>query len=272
MDLFHYCSIETFENILASKKLWLTPVVSMNDGTEVNHLYNVIYPKVRKNIISQTHNDNIIQIFKYVDNNFITYTVNMPYCACFSDNGDLLSQWNEYAENGTGVSLGFNSDFFNVQNRYPRPNTTLSLAVGLESVIYDLNSQENELHELINGVLSLDDLSATTWITILKILTVNSSKYKNEQFSSEQEKRIVYYYIEQHDSQFNGSLLSGPHRYSCDGNDYQRFDISWYNSPTEHAISTVYLGPKCQRTPVEILKMMEKYEIIISENQIIKSE
>ena len=50
-------------------------------------------------------------------NNHISYLLDMlrydvirsSYITCFSRNGDLLSQWRAYGDDGRGVSIGFNS-------------------------------------------------------------------------------------------------------------------------------------------------------------------
>ncbi len=131
MNVFHYCNLNKFEGILNSKKLWLTPVQTMNDGTEVDHLYNVIFPKVKEKIIAETPAhllNNVETIFNIVENNAKLHTENMPYCACFSDDGDLLSQWCMYADNGTGISIGFDFDYFQIKNEPPHPNTNVTVA------------------------------------------------------------------------------------------------------------------------------------------------
>ena len=35
----------------------------------------------------------------------------LPLIGCFSKNGDLLSQWRAYAEDGKGFSIGFDSNY-----------------------------------------------------------------------------------------------------------------------------------------------------------------
>ena len=118
IDIFHYCNLSKFEDILKSKKLWLTPVQTMNDGTEVDHLYNEIFPKVKEKIINETPPhllNNIKSAFNLIESNSKLHTENMPRCVCFSDDGDLLPQWCRYADDGTGVSIGFDFDYFKCQ-------------------------------------------------------------------------------------------------------------------------------------------------------------
>ncbi len=99
MEIFHYCNLGKLESILKSKKLWLTPVQTMNDGTEVNHLFDKIFPTVRERIIAETPPhllNNIESSLTLIETN--SKLQNMPYCVCFSDDGDLLPQWQRYAD------------------------------------------------------------------------------------------------------------------------------------------------------------------------------
>jgi len=272
MDIFHYCNLSKFEGILESKKLWLTPVQTMNDGTEVDHLYKVIYPKVKEKIITETPPhllDDIQMQFGLIESSSELRSQNMPFCTCFSDDGDLLPQWRSYADDGTGVSIGFDSDYFKIQNHPPHPHINIKNSIGLESAIYDYNLQHLILYNVIKQELSGGTQNPIGWLTVLKNLTLFSAIFKNRSFRAEQEKRIIYYFYDKHISQFDNDFLSGPHNYK-DG--YSRFDLSWFNSAPNHAITKIFIGPKCKQSAHEILKMLEKFNIKIAENQIIKSE
>jgi hypothetical protein len=263
------------EGILNSKTLWLTPVQTMNDGTEVDHLFNFILPKVKEQIISETPKKQLINVetaFHYIDESSKFRIEHMPYCACFSDNGDLLSQWCMYADKGTGVSIGFDFNYFGIKNKPPHPNINLSQSIGLEAIIYDYNLQGSILYSIIKQNLSQEIPNAKYWTTILANLTIYSAIFKNRTFFSEQEKRIIYYFEEQHISQFSEKSLSGPFPYRYENCDYYRFELSWFTAINNHAISGIFIGPKCEMSKKEILEMLERYGIQITEDQVVLSE
>jgi hypothetical protein len=276
MDIFHYCNLTKFEGILNSKKLWLTPVQTMNDGTEVDHLYNFIFPKVKEIIIAETPShllNKVETIFSIVESNSRLHIVSMPYCACFSDDGDLLSQWQRYADDGAGISIGFDFDYFKIKNEPPHPHANVKNSIGFGTIIYDYNLQISILYHIIKQNLSHETPNAAYPLTISVNLTRYSAIFKNRTFFTEQEKRIVYFFENQHISQFDKNFLSGPYNYQYkDVGGYSRFEMSWFNTSDNHAISKIFLGPKCQKSSLEIVKMLEKFGVNINESQILKSE
>jgi hypothetical protein len=247
----------------------------MNDGTEVDHLYNAILPKVKEKIITETPPhllNNIESAFNLIESSSKLHTENMPHCGCFSDDRDLLSQWCRYADDGTGVCIGFDFDYFKIKIEPPHPNTSIRNAIGLNAIIYNYNLQALILYNIIKQNLSYETPSALHWITVLGNLTRYSAIFKNQSFRAEQEKRIIYYFSDQHINQFNNNFLSGPYNYEYKGVRYSRFELSWFNTNSNHAITKIILGPKCQQSPLETLRTLEKYGVQIKESQILKSE
>lgn len=96
--LYHYCSVETFYNIITNKTLWLTDSFSTNDYME-NSWINKIISDILPNYINDGNRQQFDNIFKqYEVNNYI------PFITCFSEDGDTLSQWRAYANDGSGVA------------------------------------------------------------------------------------------------------------------------------------------------------------------------
>ncbi len=275
MNIFHYCNLKKLEGILSSKKLWLTPVQTMNDGTEVDHLYNVIFPEVKEIIISETPPQflsSVGEVLSLVDSNSKLHIANMPYCACFSDDGDLLSQWQRYADDGTGVSIGFDFGYFGIKNEPPHPNSKVENSIGLDTVIYDYNLQASILYSICKQNLLHETPNAVHWLTILGNMTRYSAIFKNRTFYMEREKRIIYYFDQQHINQFNNNFLSGPFDYEYKGTTFSRFELNWFATRNKHAIAKIYLGPKCQKSSIEIMEMLEEFGIQMNEGQVLKSE
>lgn len=48
--VYHYCSVETFKNILQSKVLWLCDLTDSNDEQEVIRTFVVLWKRVKKRL------------------------------------------------------------------------------------------------------------------------------------------------------------------------------------------------------------------------------
>lgn len=60
---------------------------------------------------------------------------------CMSEDGDTLSQWRGYADDGRGVSIGFSTEFLTAITRINR-------LVQLQKVIYNLADQKQRVREI----------------------------------------------------------------------------------------------------------------------------
>lgn len=114
MLLYHYCSLEAFLCIVREGKLWLSNAHNMSDYLEgswvvgiINDAFSELAPKYNPNAISKV-------VDLYNSSKF------SPYVCCFSENGDLLSQWRGYASDGCGFAIGFDSDLFPRERGVPR--------------------------------------------------------------------------------------------------------------------------------------------------------
>lgn len=106
--IYHYCSCEKFYKIIENKELWLTYYKHMNDYKEKEYLNELLESIFTK--LNETDSERV-DIF----NNLTRYDREIlfkhdSYFACFSLNGDLLSQWVKYSDNANGFSIGFNKN------------------------------------------------------------------------------------------------------------------------------------------------------------------
>lgn len=106
MIIYHYCSLNSFINITKSKMLWMSSLRHMNDPFET---------KIGLDIISEL----LYDVFPELRNRIDWDRINNEYflgCS-FSLDGDVLSQWRAYTDNGNGFSLGFNSEKLSTCNK-----------------------------------------------------------------------------------------------------------------------------------------------------------
>ncbi len=123
--VYHYCSLEAFKSIIENKCLWLCDVEKSNDSAECRVLPNAIADEMeRKFPIDQTlvpdltiagrERTRMMQTAAD-DRDFIPQRA---YCISFSGSADLLSQWRGYANDATGLCIGFKADYFRDLEKY----------------------------------------------------------------------------------------------------------------------------------------------------------
>ncbi|WP_162991244.1 DUF2971 domain-containing protein [Biomaibacter acetigenes] len=139
--LYHYTTPEGLLGILSSDSIRFSNVKFLNDESELVHARQII-----SYIINKKKNDYKDELFVDILNRVFNFYDGIfdPYIACFSENGDLLSQWRGYAAGGMGYSIGFKGkeigSYFDVL---------------LRKVEYDLDKQINIITETLDGMYSL---------------------------------------------------------------------------------------------------------------------
>ena len=120
--IYHYCTVETFLNIIKYHTLRLSDLCSSNDKAEMKillgDLENEILNQYRKRkdfLKSVIYGMDIDEAFEFILKRLIYKMDNninqMLFGICFSEKGDLLGQWREYADKGTGIAIGFNIEW-----------------------------------------------------------------------------------------------------------------------------------------------------------------
>lgn len=106
---YHYCSVETFYNILQTGTIRFGNPLNMNDSAEIIWLLGMV-----KDFVSKKEEYNsILKDWNLIENIMKTLLEEMdcPYIFCLSKEKDVLSQWRSYANDGKGVAIGFDVDF-----------------------------------------------------------------------------------------------------------------------------------------------------------------
>ena len=109
------------------------------------------------------------------------------YCACFSENCDQLSQWRGYANNGTGLSIGFDKkmlvDIGNADKHRIR----------FAPIVYDKLKQEKYVDSIVRENLKTIEYKGIGHVA-LELSTNYRLKFpfiKNSSFIEEKEWRIA---------------------------------------------------------------------------------
>lgn len=232
--LYHYCSFETFNNIIRNHTLRFSDVTKSNDSEEILFVINCYY-----NYLTQKHKDCsdklFIHMFKYEIDKIIKSK--KFYTFCMSSKKDLLSQWRGYAPNG-GFAIGFN---FDKLTNYIKNLEILSSKIKLQKLDYIDKNNPRKLHdefEKWNNSSPFDNIE-----DLLQLAVIN----KNKEFKEECEYRMFFESFETVD-EFNKHLpklkigeKSCEMEFGLINNDYK----TYYDVPfTFDLIDEIVIGPK----------------------------
>ena len=159
--LYHYCSKETFKSIIANRTIWLSDISKSNDSTE---LVSALLQAREKLQPSSTQFGKINELIEGIQ------TVLISWAFCMSEDGDLLSQWRGYANDGAGFSIGFDEGIMSI-NLEMIENT-----IGLELVKMNYGYEKAVDFDREEEILSL---------------MIDCFHCKNAAFREEREHRLV---------------------------------------------------------------------------------
>lgn len=103
--IYHYCSMDSFFGIIANKNIRLSNAYKANDYTELECIFSIM-----ENSMAGVFKTEFVSSLRKSYRAWLE-TYFRPHIACFSKEGDLLSQWRAYANDGKGISIGFNRKY-----------------------------------------------------------------------------------------------------------------------------------------------------------------
>lgn len=114
--LYHYCSLETFCNIIKNKSIWLSDLSRTNDSKELIWLKEIVKREVVPQIQSQKLEEHggvasAPSEWKLADV-LLKYASLQVSCwgFCLSGRADSLGQWRGYGDDGAGIAIGFDGE------------------------------------------------------------------------------------------------------------------------------------------------------------------
>ena len=143
--IYHYCSLDTFVQIVKNKTIRLSDLDKTNDYMEkrwgLQLLKDGLIKELNNHSISMDltedywYSENARNHVEQLNNDINSYLSHQSLIACFSLEKDLLSQWRAYAQDGEGVSVGFDYNYLKRLLKGQR-----NILIG--KVIYDQKKQE----------------------------------------------------------------------------------------------------------------------------------
>lgn len=184
---------------------------------------------------------------------------------CLSTEGDALSQWRGYADDGRGVSIGFNEQFLEL---VAKPGTLVTF----QKVEYDLTNQKQVVRLLFPRIKELVDKGAFRRPSFSTVLSVKpAAQYEAEVAAyAELDRKLFDVLLELHRIWFSfknpafreenewrlAATISSPHDtdYRTSGGRLVPYDPLRFPKPQGHPIlDEVVLGPK-HPTPPKIVE------------------
>jgi hypothetical protein len=196
--LYHYTTGNGLIDIIRSGELWATQVACLNDSSELLYPIELLHSKVdtmSKSPISLE----VSFLLKQIEEGLSASTIHTEgrFLACFSEDGDDLSQWRAYGGGEGGYAIEFDS----LHLRHHQPSTTI-----LGKVEYREKQQSGFLDDLLESCISFffDGVRkkrapsieewATEFLQYFASLAIMFAPFiKHSRFAGEREWRLVYH-------------------------------------------------------------------------------
>tara|TARA_R110000868_G_scaffold134437_1_gene346456 strand:- start:199 stop:1059 length:861 start_codon:yes stop_codon:yes gene_type:complete len=255
--IYHYCNSNSFHAICSNKTLRISDVFSMNDFMEVHWGYS-IWEEVATDLIKEFGEEFIDNIDKVLHT---SGAIGLLLATCFSQNGDVLSQWRAYADDGKGYAIGF------------RAKDILQLPIRSLRVLYDKKKQIKELTNVIKATYEVEKSQNFKYDSDFESSCLSIAydliAFKNPAFREEKEIRIVHLLNFEKSNDFlklvdNGGTAFGKESKGKNINFLMRENTpvpfiyeSFINTNNIHPIKEIYIGPKNDVLPTAVSVFLE---------------
>lgn len=255
--IYHYCDANAFHAICTNKTLRLSDLFSMNDFLEIHWGYS-IWEKAAGEVYDTVGKEFLDKIDEVIHSAGV---YGLLTATCFSKDGDVLSQWRAYADDGKGYVIGFNA------------KEILQLPIRALKVLYNEREQIAELKKII---LALHDVEkseeekySSDFRRICFTIACDLAAFKNPAFAEEQEIRIVHVLDFERSNDFlklvdGGGTAFGketegrPVKFRMRDNIPVAFiEEDFSNQGTINPIKEVIIGPKNDVMPTAISVFLE---------------
>ncbi len=247
--LYHYCGVNAFHGIVTSKQLWLSNATFTNDYMEHRWLIEKARKELEDRAKTSGNRDRLTELATMLTD------ANVPYICCLSPEGDLLSQWRGYSDDGAGFAIGFSGSSIQATCKgYPNPT-----AIALRKVEYVEGEQEQLLKQYLDNycdecaqgrTLSTERASIGIWTC--------AAVCKNPGFREENEWRIVWMPSLRKVGEYDASSI----RFRVAGDRVLPYFAFRFRP---EMIQEIYLGPKNyareNRKPLEMFLRGNQYDV-----------
>lgn len=266
-SLFHYCSTNSFVEIIKSKKIRLSSLSHSNDYLEGKLISRVFERLCDRDSLSPFIKRKLLDKLNELDGGI------EGLAFCLSTEEDLLSQWRGYADDGRGVAIGFSRDAIesltrsNLVNQFP--------LLQLEQVLYTDEEHENALlpaYQELKRLIEMGALQGALGGGLFDLGGAKSGKPEQRALDDEAYKKLFLMYFNLY------KLKSQAFKEECE---WRLIYPLIAKQLTEHlvyakpdriipfieaalpmgkgSITKILLGPKHQSDPVDIQRTLFKF-------------
>jgi len=149
-NIYHYCSLDTFTQIVKNKTIRLSDLNKTNDYMEkkcgIEFLHQALCKELRDRGISMDlkedywYSDNVHNHIQQLESDVRFFLNHQTLIACFSTEKDLLSQWRGYGNDGVGIAIGFDYELLKYMLKEEKHFI-------IDKVIYNSMKQEKIIRE-----------------------------------------------------------------------------------------------------------------------------
>jgi hypothetical protein len=255
--LYHYCDASAFHAICTNKKMRFSDLFSMNDFMEMHWGYS-IWEQAATELLDEIEEDFLDKIDEVIHSSGI---YGLLVASCYSLDGDVLSQWRAYANDGQGYVIGF------------RAKNLIELPIRPLRVLYNQQEQIEELKNIIRALHEVEESEETKFgsdfQTTCFTLAFDLAAFKNPAFAEEKEVRLVHVLDFEKSNNFLRLSDAGGHSFGkgCEGmpvlfrmrdNTPVAFiEQDFTNSGKVNPIKEVIIGPKNHVLPTAISVFLE---------------
>lgn len=284
--VYHYCSTNTFMNIISGKSIRLSDITKSNDSMEIlwitKFIKEILDEEFNKETTSTQYfkngypHDSFTELVEIYSEDFFKEESRLYsyLVCCFSEVGDLLSQWRGYANDATGLAIGFDTNKLSLIGKPSKDDHFSSDIFYFGKVVYDEYTQKAQIRkcaqELIKELKPLakepiGNIKQQSMLAFNKCfmqLFKLSIFMKNPFFKEEKEWRICHCINLNDQSETakihieDGLALSNINHYSRQNDVVPYVDLAFDKSNIE-VIKKIIIGPKCKAREKDIKIFLE---------------
>lgn len=253
--LYHYCKVETFYSIVESSTLRISNGHLLNDFKEKTYFYELCDEWIKEKYGGLTKpQQTAIDLFKNMPHHYF-------YCICFCEDGDLLSQWRDYAHDGQGVSIGFDLNEIGFQYGLPyiKPGKESFKVLQVE---YDEKKQRIIVDKLLTYIIdNADKMFNVEYLA--NLIDAFACSFKHPGFHEEREWRVVcsatFGDNGRHIVVYGG--IPNINIMAKDNKLISYFDYKLDAGFTKQMVPQIYLGPKSTIDKLNLRIFLDQYNL-----------
>lgn len=179
--MYHYCPASAFWSICRNRTMWVSSIHTLNDSKELTwgrEILNAVFAEYAFEFTPAFR-------FSLTRELFAPDGDVLPLIASFSREGDLLSQWRAYADDGAGFVIEFDASVL-----------TDVMPVRMKEVLYDESRQMSLALNTIRSFYSWwtrpEPAAKLAVFKVLPEFAIDLVSYKHPTFFEEREVRAVH--------------------------------------------------------------------------------